>query len=86
MPFLLAKILNFQGSAHLIGVGSLSIIIKQLISHITDGLKRSCMYPYYKKCTDKFHQIKQFVICILHHRTVFFHVISPVSTFKSRFM
>ena len=24
MPFLLAKILNFQGSAHLIGVGSLS--------------------------------------------------------------
>ena len=26
MPFLLAKILNFQGSAHLIGVGSLSQI------------------------------------------------------------
>jgi hypothetical protein len=24
MPFLLAEILNFQGSAHLIGVGSLS--------------------------------------------------------------
>ena len=27
MPFLLAEILNFQGSAHLIGVGSLSKII-----------------------------------------------------------
>jgi len=25
MPFLLAEILNFQGSAHLFGVGSLSI-------------------------------------------------------------
>ena len=28
MPFLLAEILNFQGSAHLIGVGSLSKIMK----------------------------------------------------------
>ncbi|MGN8961464.1 hypothetical protein, partial [Bariatricus sp. HCP28S3_D3] len=27
MPFLLAKILNFQGTVHLIGVGSLSHII-----------------------------------------------------------
>ena len=27
MPFLLAEILDFQGSAHLIGVGSLSKII-----------------------------------------------------------
>lgn len=26
MPFLLAEILNFQGSTHLIGVGSLSIL------------------------------------------------------------
>ena len=26
MPFLLAKILNFQGTVHLIGVGSLSKI------------------------------------------------------------
>ena len=26
MPFLLAKILNFQGTVHLIGVGSLSMI------------------------------------------------------------
>jgi hypothetical protein len=26
MPFLLAEILNFQGSAHLIGVGSLSYL------------------------------------------------------------
>ena len=29
MPFLLAEILDFQGSAHLIGVGSLSIINKK---------------------------------------------------------
>ena len=27
MPFLLAEILNFQGSTHLIGVGSLSKLI-----------------------------------------------------------
>ena len=27
MPFLLAEILNFQGSTHLIGVGSLSYLI-----------------------------------------------------------
>ena len=27
MPFLLAEILNFQGSAHLTGVGSLSYVI-----------------------------------------------------------
>ena len=27
MPFLLAEILNFQGSTHLIGVGSLSKVI-----------------------------------------------------------
>ena len=26
MPFLLAEILNFQGSTHLIGVGSLSLL------------------------------------------------------------
>ena len=28
MPFLLAEILNFQGSTHRIGVGSLSILYK----------------------------------------------------------
>ena len=28
MPFLLAEILNFQGSTHLIGVGSLSKLLK----------------------------------------------------------
>ena len=27
MPFLLAEILDFQGSAHLIGVGSLSYLV-----------------------------------------------------------
>ncbi|MGN8767144.1 hypothetical protein, partial [Blautia massiliensis (ex Liu et al. 2021)] len=30
MPFLLAEILDFQGSAHLIGVGSLSKLIFNL--------------------------------------------------------
>lgn len=29
MPFLLAEILNFQGSTHHIGVGSFSSIVKQ---------------------------------------------------------
>lgn len=28
MPFLLAEILNFQGSTHRIGVGSFSILLK----------------------------------------------------------
>ena len=31
MPFLLAEILNFQGSTHLIGVGSLSCIIQMRV-------------------------------------------------------
>ena len=31
MPFLLAEILDFQGSAHLIGVGSLSKIKNEVI-------------------------------------------------------
>lgn len=30
MPFLLAEILNFQGSAHLMGVGSLSNTLKDI--------------------------------------------------------
>ena len=30
MPFLLAEILDFQGSAHLIGVGSLSKLIRNM--------------------------------------------------------
>ena len=34
MPFLLAKILNFQGSAHLIGVGSLSIQLKMHVNQV----------------------------------------------------
>ena len=35
MPFLLAEILNFQGSTHLIGVGSLSqIILSYFISYV----------------------------------------------------
>ena len=34
MPFLLAEILNFQGSSHLIGVGSLSQVIFQLFKYL----------------------------------------------------
>ena len=34
MPFLLAEILDFQGSAHLIGVGSLSMLYYNYIEHI----------------------------------------------------
>ena len=41
MPFLLAEILNFQGSTHLIGVGSLSYIEKNHRSKqpYCDGMK-----------------------------------------------
>ena len=31
MPFLLAEILDFQGSAHLIGVGSLSLVLAKKV-------------------------------------------------------
>ena len=31
MPFLLAEILNFQGSTHLIGVGSLSKVMENKV-------------------------------------------------------
>ena len=34
MPFLLAEILNFQGSTHLIGVGSLSYVLEVAILHL----------------------------------------------------
>lgn len=47
MPFLLAEIWNFQGSTHLIGVGSLSqlysIIQFPWLSHLAcSGLRQSC--------------------------------------------
>ena len=46
MPFLLAEILNFQGSTHLIGVGSLSYkkmekAANHLLSLINDVLQMS---------------------------------------------
>ena len=31
MPFLVAEILNFQGSAHHVGVGSLSLILSAIL-------------------------------------------------------
>ena len=34
MPFLLAEILNFQGSTHRIGVGSFSLIIEILFKKV----------------------------------------------------
>ena len=34
MPFLLAEILDFQGSAHLIGVGSLSQELKNMVNEV----------------------------------------------------
>ena len=39
MPFLLAKILNFQGTVHLIGVGSLS-----QVNYYARGLKTQRTY------------------------------------------
>ena len=39
MPFLLAEILNFQGSTHLIGVGSLSYY------HVKALRKKACEIP-----------------------------------------
>jgi hypothetical protein len=42
MPFLLAEILNFQGSTHLIGVGSLSNIIS--ISDFFDRQMNDCIH------------------------------------------
>ena len=39
MPFLLAEILNFQGSTHRIGVGSFSILFS-LPNHIRNRIHR----------------------------------------------
>lgn len=39
MPFLLAEILNFQGSTHHIGVGSFSNKVKMVVI-IPDNIKR----------------------------------------------
>ena len=38
MPFLLAEILNFQGSTHLIGVGSLSYLLITIIFYFSIAL------------------------------------------------
>ena len=43
MPFLLAEILNFQGLAHLIGVGSFSFNIQFLKQPSEDGLFAVCL-------------------------------------------
>ena len=42
MPFLLAEILDFQGSAHLIGVGSLSNLLEE-IDVISENIKKTIM-------------------------------------------
>ena len=45
MPFLLAEILNFQGSAHLFGVGSLRflyILTKVSVSRKSKSTKKGC--------------------------------------------
>ena len=38
MPFLLAEILNFQGLAHLIGVGSFSILVMNMMKYLQQTL------------------------------------------------
>ena len=40
MPFLLVEILNFQGSAHLRGVGSLSILVTVVSIIVAYGSNR----------------------------------------------
>ena len=40
MPFLLVEILNYQGSTHIIGVGSLSNLFSQRPFKISDGGQR----------------------------------------------
>lgn len=51
MPFLLAEILNFQGSAHLIGVGSLSKINRKRFVAEWQG-KCSGIEDYATKCVE----------------------------------
>ena len=48
MPFLLAEILNFQGSTHLIGVGSLSSVIdnEQYVLQARDEKVRELCISY----------------------------------------
>lgn len=68
MPFLLAEILNFQGLAHLIGVGSFSkmtynaALKKRIVRHdlITEiGLERSQYWGFFELTDEQFQKIAQ---------------------------
>ena len=67
MPFLLAEILNFQGSTHLIGVGSLSYIICSdnflLSEHRMKGGKK---YEPYNTERRKLGLNQDFSMCVEH--------------------
>ena len=67
MPFLLAEILDFQGSAHLIGVGSLSNMIYELTKGLTAFAVGSfCLKKRIYKCSPiRFSREIQFWIGIL---------------------
>jgi len=58
MPFLLAEVLNFQGTTHLIGVGSLSKI------KITSKTRQCSRY---RRVFDRGLTVKQEIIIIDRH-------------------
>ena len=45
MPFLLAEILNFQGSTHRIGVGSFSVLYSEIAGAIVDIIINALLIP-----------------------------------------
>ena len=68
MPFLLAEILNFQGTVHLIGVGSLSkVLILHLPAEKEKGMLR--LYSNYIRKGRMPSEQKVWKICRLKHRT-----------------
>ena len=48
MPFLLAEILNFQGSTHRIGVGSFSYVIRNMIGRNAASYAMGQSFSYLK--------------------------------------
>ena len=70
MPFLLAEILNFQGSTHRIGVGSFSCLIHHVMFEFRNVHTPDATYLKYIECPDLKIQRNLFslvfLVCLLY--------------------
>ena len=72
MPFLLAEILNFQGSTHHIGVGSFSQILSKTIC--MEDIKKSRYFP---EIRDRMFFFDKIEYLLDSNKTVFLQVLFP---------